>query len=68
VLTSLQVLDLSDTDVSDEGVSQLRHCRRLERLELCNTDAGDGCAASLGGLVSGGWGGAWIPRVCGGGE
>lgn len=51
-LTSLECLDLSDTDITDVGVGQLRYCRRLERLGLCNTDAGDSSAASLAGLVS----------------
>lgn len=50
-LTSLEVLDLSDTDVTAEGCVHLRHCRRMLSLGLCNTDAGDASAASLAGMV-----------------
>jgi hypothetical protein len=53
-LTSLEVLDLSDTDVSDAGVAWLTACRRLACLSLCNTEVGDAAATSLAGLVSGG--------------
>jgi hypothetical protein len=51
-LTSLAVLDLSDTEIGPGGVHHLRHCRAMLRLSLCNTDAGDGSAASLANLVS----------------
>lgn len=52
MLTSLELLDLSDTLVSDEGAAHLCRCRRMSWLALCNTDCGDKTAASLACMVS----------------
>jgi hypothetical protein len=51
-MTSLKVLDMSDTDVTEAGVAWLGGCRQLTWLSLCNTEVGDPAAASLAGLVS----------------